>query len=140
MANDTTIEKAYEIAREQYAAIGVNTDKALEQLKTIPISIHCWQGDDVGGFEQVGGKELSGGIQATGNYPGKATTIEQLRDDIEKTLTLIPGCHRLNLHASYLDNGGNFVDRDQIGPHADQSTLPPQMIQNLERIQAYIRH
>lgn len=123
MSNEQTIEKAYEIAKDQYAAIGVNTDKALDQLKTIPISIHCWQGDDLGGFEQVGGKELSGGIQATGNYPGKATTIDQLRSDIEKVLSLIPGSHRLNLHASYLDNGGKFVDRDQVGPEHFQSWI-----------------
>lgn len=123
MSNDKTIEKAYEIAKEQYAAIGVNTNKALEQLKTIPISMHCWQGDDVGGFEHVGGTELSGGIQVTGNYPGKATTIDQLRADIEKALSLIPGTHRLNLHASYLDNGGKFIDRDQVGPEHFQSWI-----------------
>jgi len=123
MSNDKRVEKAYEIAKEQYSAIGVNTDKAIEQLKTIPISIHCWQGDDVGGFEQVGSKELSGGIQATGNYPGKATTIDQLRADIEKALSLIPGSHRLNLHASYLDNGGKFVDRDKVGPEHFQSWI-----------------
>ncbi|MHC4792598.1 MAG: L-rhamnose isomerase [Planctomycetota bacterium] len=123
MSNEQTIEKAYEIVKDQYAAIGVNTDKALDQLKTIPISIHCWQGDDLGGFEQVGGKELSGGIQATGNYPGKATTIDQLRSDIEKALSLIPGSHRLNLHASYLDNGGKFVDRDQVSPEHFQSWI-----------------
>lgn len=123
MANDKTLEKAYEIAKDKYAEIGIDTDKAIEQLKTIPISIHCWQGDDVGGFEQVGGKELSGGIQVTGNYPGKATTIDQLRADIEKTLTLIPGNHRLNLHASYLDNAGKFVDRDQVAPEHFQSWI-----------------
>ena len=121
MANDKALEKAYEIAKDKYAEIGIDTDKAIEQLKTIPISIHCWQGDDVGGFEQVVGKELSGGIQVTGNYPGKATTIDQLRADIERSLSLIPGCHRLNLHASYLDNGGKFVDRDKIAPEHFQS-------------------
>jgi len=123
MSNDKMIDKAYETAKEQYAAIGVNTDRVLEQLKIIPISMHCWQGDDVGGFENVGGKELSGGIQVTGSYPGKAATIDQLRADIEKTLTLIPGCHRLNLHASYLDNGGKFVDRDRIAPEHFQSWI-----------------
>jgi L-rhamnose isomerase len=112
--NPNQIELMYGIAKEQYAAIGVDTDAALEKLKTIPVSIHCWQGDDVGGFEHVGGSELSGGIQATGNYPGKARTLDELRADIEKALSLIPGTHRLNLHACYLDNGGVFVDRDQI--------------------------
>ncbi len=123
MSNDKTIEKAYEIAKQQYAQIDIDTDKALKQLKTIPISMHCWQGDDVGGFEHVGGTELSGGIQVTGNYPGKATTIDQLRLDIEKSLSLIPGQHRLNLHASYLDNGGKFIDRDQIAPEHFQSWI-----------------
>ncbi len=123
MSNDKTIEKAYEMAKQQYAQIGIDTDKALEQLKTIPVSMHCWQGDDVGGFEHVGGIELSGGIQATGNYPGKATTIDQLRADIEKALSLIPGSHRLNLHACYLDNGGKFVDRDQVAPEHFQSWI-----------------
>ena len=86
MSSDKMIEKAYEIAKQRYAAIGVNTDKVLEQLKTIPVSIHCWQGDDVGGYEHVGGSELTGGIQATGNYPGKARTIDALRGDIEKAV------------------------------------------------------
>ena len=76
------IEQAYRIAKDQYAAMGIDTDAAMEKLKTIPVSMHCWQGDDVGGFEQVGGAELSGGIQATGNYPGKAQTIDQLRGDL----------------------------------------------------------
>ena len=112
--NTTQIEQAYTIAKEQYAAIGVDTDAALEKLTTIPVAMHCWQGDDVGGFEHVGGSKLSGGIQATGNYPGKARTIDELRSDIEKALSLIPGTHRLNLHACYLDNGGAFVDRNEM--------------------------
>jgi L-rhamnose isomerase len=123
MMNSTQIEKMYDIAKEQYARIGVDTDAALETLKTIPVSIHCWQGDDVGGYEHVGGSELSGGIQATGNYPGKARTIEELRTDIEKALSLIPGNHRLNLHACYLDNGGTFVDRNEIEPKHFQSWI-----------------
>ena len=123
MPNNKMIENAYEIAKEQYAQIGIDTDKALAQLKTIPISMHCWQGDDVGGFEHVGGTELSGGIQVTGNYPGKAATIDQLRADIEKALSMIPGSHRLNLHACYLDNGGKFVDRDQVAPEHFQSWI-----------------
>ena len=117
------IEQAYEIAKAQYAAIGVDTEAAMKQLETVPVSMHCWQGDDVGGYEHVGGTELSGGIQATGNYPGKARSIDELRGDIEKALSLIPGTHRLNLHACYLDNGGTFVDRNQIQPEHFQSWI-----------------
>ena len=117
------IEQAYQLAKEQYAAIGVDTDAAMKKLKTVPVSMHCWQGDDVGGYEHVGGSELTGGIQATGNYPGKARTIDELRGDIEKALSLIPGTHRLNLHACYLDNGGTFVDRNAIKPEHFQSWI-----------------
>jgi L-rhamnose isomerase len=108
------IEQAYELAKQSYAELGVNTDDAMKQLKKIPISLHCWQGDDVGGFETAGAELSGGGIQATGNYPGKARTIDELRSDIEKALSMIPGKHRLNLHACYLDNGGKYVDRNQI--------------------------
>ena len=108
------IDKMYKLARERYGELGVDTDEAITQLSEIPISLHCWQGDDVGGFETAGAELSGGGIQATGNYPGKARTIEELRSDIEKALSMIPGKHRLNLHASYLDNGGKFVDRNQI--------------------------
>jgi L-rhamnose isomerase len=118
-----TIEQAYEIAKERYAAIGVDTDAAMKLLETVPVSMHCWQGDDVGGYEHVGGSELSGGIQATGNYPGKARTIDELRGDIEKALEMIPGNHRLNLHACYLDNGGKYIDRDEIVPEHFQSWI-----------------
>lgn len=114
--NRRKIEEVYLIAKEQYAAIGVDTDAALSKLKSIPVSMHCWQGDDLGGYEYAGGKELSGGIQATGNYPGKARSVEELRGDIEKALSLIPGTHRLSLHASYLENEGTFVDRNDIEP------------------------
>ncbi|MDX8338887.1 L-rhamnose isomerase [Draconibacterium sp. IB214405] len=107
------IKKAYEIAKEQYAAIGVDTDAAIAKMKDVNISLHCWQTDDVGGFETADG-ELSGGIQATGNYPGKATTIEQMRADLEKVLALLPGKQRLNLHAIYGDFQGEKVDRDEI--------------------------
>jgi len=123
MMTSNQIEQMYDIAKEQYAAIGVDTDAVLERLKTIPVSMHCWQGDDVGGFEHVGGVELSGGIQATGNYPGKARTIDELRGDIEKALSLIPGNHRLNLHACYLDNNGIFVERNEIEPKHFQSWI-----------------
>ena len=121
--NPTQIDQMYNIAKEQYAEIGIDTDAALEKLKTIPVSMHCWQGDDVGGFEHVGGSELTGGIQATGNYPGKARTVDELRTDIEKALSLIPGTHRLNLHACYLDNGGTYVDRDEITTEHFQSWI-----------------
>lgn len=107
------INKAYEIAKQQYAAIGVDTDAAIEKMKEVNISLHCWQTDDVGGFETEDG-ELSGGIQATGNYPGKATTIEQMRADLEKVLALLPGKQRLNLHAIYGDFQGKRVERDEI--------------------------
>jgi L-rhamnose isomerase len=117
------IEQAYAIAKEQYAAIGVDTEAAMKQLETVPVSMHCWQGDDVGGYEHVGGSELSGGIQATGNYPGKARTIDELRGDIEKALAMIPGDHRLNLHACYIDNGGKFIDRDEMKPEHFQSWI-----------------
>ncbi|MCF7954250.1 MAG: L-rhamnose isomerase [Phycisphaerae bacterium] len=117
------IEQAYELAKQQYAAIGVDTEAAMKQLETVPVSMHCWQGDDVGGYEHVGGSELSGGIQATGNYPGKARTIDELRGDIEKALAMIPGNHRLNLHACYIDNGGKFIDRDEMKPEHFQSWI-----------------
>ncbi len=110
-----SISKAYELAKQRYAQLGVDTEQALETLKSIPLSMHCWQGDDVGGFEDMGQK-LSGGIQVTGAYPGKARTIEELQADIVKAYSLIPGKHRLNLHAFYLDNKGKKVDRDEIEP------------------------
>jgi L-rhamnose isomerase len=99
------IEQAYRIAKEQYAALGVNTDSAMRKLAAVPVSMHCWQGDDVGGFETAGAELSGGGIQTTGNYPGKARTIDELRRDIEKALSLIPGKHRLNLHACYIERG-----------------------------------
>ncbi|NLA96699.1 MAG: L-rhamnose isomerase [Spirochaetales bacterium] len=104
----------YEVAKTIYAEYGVNTDEVLEQLAAIPISIHCWQGDDVGGFERPDAELGGGGIQTTGNYPGKAKTIGQLRSDLEKVLSLVPGTHRVNLHASYGEFGSAFVDRAQI--------------------------
>lgn len=114
MSNEIRVEKAYEIAKDRYSQMGVDVDRAMERLADIAISIHCWQGDDVGGFERAGASLDGGGIQATGNYPGKARTIDELRSDLDKALEMIPGSHRLNLHASYLDNGGKFVERDQI--------------------------
>jgi L-rhamnose isomerase len=109
------IESAYEAARERYAEMGVDTDVALKRLAGVPISLHCWQGDDVEGFEKFG-TGLGGGLAATGNYPGKARTPDDLRNDASLALGLIPGKHRFNLHASYGEFGGRVVDRDQIGP------------------------
>ncbi len=108
------VEKAYALAKEQYAAIGVDTDKALAKMKDVVISLHCWQTDDVGGFEKPDSKLGGGGIQVTGNYPGKARTIAEMRQDIEKTMSLLAGKQRLSLHASYGEFGGKLVDRDQI--------------------------
>ncbi len=110
-----SIEKSYALARERYADYGVDTDAALAALKNIPISLHCWQGDDVGGFE-TSQSALSGGIQVTGNYPGKARTPAELRTDAEEAFSVIPGKHRFSLHASYGEFGGKKVDRDAIGP------------------------
>ncbi|MBA4603355.1 L-rhamnose isomerase [Thermoactinomyces mirandus] len=105
----------YEIARKSYENWGIDVEKAIEQLENVSISIHCWQGDDIEGFE-VTKRELSGGIDVTGNYPGKAGTPEELRADLEKALSLIPGKHRVNLHAIYAETDGEAVERDQIEP------------------------
>ncbi|MGI6224541.1 MAG: L-rhamnose isomerase [Prevotella sp.] len=107
-----TITKNYAIAKERYAAIGVDTDKAIAILEQTPISLHCWQADDVVGFER--NVAASGGIQATGNYPGRARNIDELRQDIEKVTSLLAGKFRLNLHETYGEFGGKFVDRDQV--------------------------
>jgi L-rhamnose isomerase len=114
MSNPKALEQAYELARQRYAELGVDTAKAMERLRQIPISLHCWQGDDVGGFENPD-TGLDGGIAVTGNYPGKARTPDQLRTDLDKTLSLIPGKHRLNLHAIYLDTKGK-VERNALEP------------------------
>lgn len=114
MKNKELITKAYELAKIQYGALGVDTDAVLEQMKEVKISLHCWQTDDVGGFETADSKLGGGGIQVTGNHPGKAKNIEQMRADLTKVMSLLPGKHRLNLHAIYGDFGGEFVDRDQI--------------------------
>ena len=122
MVKKQTVQSAYELAKERYAALGVNTDTVMDQLQKISLSLHCWQADDVTGFENPNAT-LSGGIQATGNYPGKARNIEELRADIIKAASLIPGSHRLNLHAIYGDFGGQFVDRDQIEPKHFESRM-----------------
>ena len=115
------IEKAYAVAKERYAAIGVDTDEAIALLEKQQISLHCWQADDVVGFER--NDALSGGIQTTGNYPGRARNIDEVRKDIEFVKTLIAGNHRLNLHEIYGDFGGKFVDRDQCGVEHFQSWI-----------------
>ena len=105
----------YEIAKKDYEKWGINVERALEILRGIKISIHCWQGDDVTGFE-FNNQSLSGGIAVTGNYPGKARNAEELRKDLDKALSLIPGKHKINLHAIYAETDGKFVDRDSIEP------------------------
>lgn len=114
--------RAFQLARERYEALGVDVDAALKRLAAVPISLHCWQGDDVGGFE-ASGEALGGGIAATGNYPGKARTADELRLDAAKALSLIPGRHRFNLHASYGEFGGRKVDRDAIAPEHFQGWI-----------------
>lgn len=110
-----TAEERYESAKALYASIGVDTDKAIETLKSVPVAMHCWQGDDVKGFDQDG--PLTGGIQTTGNYPGKARTPDELMADMEKVLSLVPGQKKLNLHASYaIFEPGEYADRDKLEP------------------------
>jgi L-rhamnose isomerase len=109
------IEGAFNSARQQYADWGVDVDGALRRLSGIAVSLHCWQGDDVGGFENAG-QELGGGLAVTGNYPGKARTPDELRADLDTALSLIPGTHRLNLHACYAETGGRRVDRNEMRP------------------------
>lgn len=110
-----TTNNEFELAKEKYEKLGVNVEDAFEKLKKLSISVNCWQGDDIGGFE-VDQQELSGGIDVTGNYPGKATTPEELRGDLEKALSLIPGTHRVNLHSIYAETDGEKVDRDALKP------------------------
>jgi L-rhamnose isomerase len=112
---DRAVQAAYELARERYAGLGVDSEAAMARLAQVAISLHCWQGDDVGGFEAAGG-ELSGGIAATGNYPGKARSADELRADLDVAYRLIPGTHRLNLHASYAETDGATVARNNLDP------------------------
>jgi L-rhamnose isomerase len=112
---DKQIQAAYALAKERYALLGVNSDDALDKLAQISISLHCWQGDDVTGFENPGG-QLGGGLAATGNYPGKARNAAELRSDLDLAYSLIPGAHRLNLHAIYAETGGKKVPRNELQP------------------------
>jgi L-rhamnose isomerase len=109
------VERSFELAKERYQALGVDVAQALERLAHVSISLHCWQGDDVGGFENTG-EAIGGGLAVTGNYPGKARTPDELRADLDKALSLIPGTHRLNLHASYAETAGRKVERDALEP------------------------
>ena len=118
---EANILSAYAYAKERYAALGVDTDKAIAELEKQQISLHCWQTDDVGGFES--NDALSGGIQATGNYPGRARNIDEVRADLEFVKTLLAGNHRVNLHEIYGDFDGKFVDRDQVGVEHFQSWI-----------------
>ncbi len=112
---DAQIQDAYRLATERYTLLGVDANAALDALARIPLSLHCWQGDDVGGFESAG-LGLDGGIAATGNYPGKARTAAELRRDLDQVYRLIPGSHRLNLHAIYAETGGRRVERNELRP------------------------
>lgn len=112
---ESQIKKAFEFAQESYAEVGVNINKAIDILSKIKVSMHCWQGDDVGGFENPD-SGLDGGIQVTGNYPGKARTIDELKADLEKAYSFIPGKHKLNLHAFYADTKGRKIERNEIYP------------------------
>ena len=116
MNNNAKILAAYEQAREKYAALGVDTESVLKQLENFHLSLHCWQADDVAGYEAPDAKLNGGGIQATGNFPGKARTIEEHRKDMEKVYSLLPGVHRFNMHASYGDFAGKTVQRNEIEP------------------------
>ena len=108
---------SYETAKQAYAAFGVDADAAMARLQTVPVSLHCWQGDDVRGFDTDPGKPLTGGIQTTGNYPGRARTPEELMADLDQVLKLCPGTKKLNLHASYaIFEPGEWADRDQLAP------------------------
>lgn len=117
------ITQAYQMAKEQYAGLGVDVDLAMRNLNQIALSIHCWQGDDVGGFEKPDAQLSGGGIQVTGNYPGKARSINELRKDLQQVYAMIPGVHRLNLHAIYGEFGESFVDRDQVEPEHFQGWI-----------------
>jgi len=118
-ATEKRVQEGYSGAKEQYAALGVDADAAVAKALKIPVSIHCWQVDDVVGFETKEEGLSGGGIMATGNYPGRARTADEARADYEKVLGLVAGAHRLNIHALYAETGRKVVDRDALEPHAD---------------------
>jgi L-rhamnose isomerase len=123
MSNSTQrIEQSFTLAKERYAELGVDVDAALKRLAGVSISLHCWQGDDVGGFENTG-QEIGGGLAVTGNYPGKARTPDELRSDLDVALSVIPGTHRLNLHASYAEFSGPKVERNELEPKHFQTWM-----------------
>src|ERR1700743_633364 len=114
MSTSRLVHQSYSLAKQRYAALGVNTDKVLKALAKVPVSLHCWQGDDVGGFENFGG-ELGGGLAGTGNYPGKARTPQKLRANVEHAVKPFTGKHRFNLHAFYAEMiGGKKVERNEL--------------------------
>jgi len=129
--NKEQIEKSFDVAKEKYATLGVDVDNVIYKMQNISLSLHCWQADDGSGFENPDGP-LTGGIVATGNYPGKAHGIDQLRADIAKAASLLPGKHRLSLHAIYGDFGGQFVERDKIEPKHFQSWIDWAKANNLK--------
>ena len=131
MKKDLLVEKAFEIAKERYHAVGVDVEKALGEIQKLPISLHCWQADDVVGFEKLNSMG-GGGIQATGNHPGRARNIDELRADIDEVLKYIAGNHRFNLHAIYGDFGNKAVDRDEILPEHFQSWMQWAQEKNLK--------
>jgi len=128
----STVEKAYALSRERYAGLGVDVDAALEALGKVSISLPCWQGDDVHGFEKAKEPAHSGGIQATGNYPGRARTVDELRQDLKAALSLIPGDHRVNLHAIYGEFGNRPVSRNEVEPEHFRGWLTWAKAQNLK--------
>jgi len=128
----STVEKAYALSRERYAGLGVDADAALEALGKVSISLPCWQGDDVHGFEKAKEPAHSGGIQATGNYPGRARTVDELRQDLKAALSLIPGDHRVNLHAIYGEFGNRPVSRNEVEPEHFRGWLTWAKAENLK--------
>ena len=121
-ALEGTAGREFALAKERYTEWGVDVEAAATRLSKIAISLHCWQGDDVGGFESTG-QEIGGGLAVTGEYPGKARTADELRCDLDKVLALLPGSHRVNLHASYAETGGRKIERDEIGPEHFQNWI-----------------
>ena len=125
------IEQMYALAKEQYADAGIDTDKVVEQMQNIPISLHCWQTDDGGGLEYEGAELSGGGIQATGNFPGKATNMAEVRQDLEKVYALLPGNHRLNLHSIYGDFSKGLVERNKFATEHYESWVEWAKEQNI---------